>query len=358
MGMSKETWHLRFAITGKCNFRCQYCNIHGKTQFLQDLAFKEVKEILEAVKLNGIDRVHFTGGEPFLRNDMLDIMATAKKIGFSEQVVTTNGFNLYKIIDQAIEHGLTRAIISLDTMSQKRNLEITQRDKFEDTIKSIKAATQKLETTTKISCVTMKSTLKEIPKFIEFIKKANSNPNNKGELALKLNQFHPDNEAQLYSKGQKYWADEYVDEKDIIATLGKIGKLQAVESNETEGDNPSYQYYEIGNTGVKVGILAMMSWGFPCGKCHKLRIQPSGYVKVCKNYKKSPVLAGLSLEQKTKIISEWKHYRDNILDIAKPNRIHYDSQLGEERWGKVGKPKEAKFFFDLIQKQKTAQPIT
>lgn len=347
-----KDWHLRFAITGKCNFRCKYCNTQGKTEFLQDMPFEEVKQILQATYANGVKRVHFTGGEPFIRKDILEILKTAKDIGYKEQIVTTNGHNLYKIIDQAIANGLTRAIISLDTLNPKRNLEITQRECFSDTIKSIEVATAKLSSTTKISCVTMKSTLKEIPQFIEFIKKINQKPGNKGMLSLKLNQFHPDNAAQLYEEGQKFWANEYVGEKEILESLEKIGKLAPVKENDIEGDNPSYKYYGVGDTGVIVGVLAMMSWGFPCGKCHKLRVQPSGYVKVCKNYKKSPPLVGLSLGKKGEIIREWMDYRGNVLDKEKPNRIHYDPQLGEERWGQVGKPKDSNFFLSLLKQNK------
>ncbi|MCK4730123.1 MAG: radical SAM protein [Candidatus Aenigmarchaeota archaeon] len=343
-----DKWHLRFAITGRCNFRCKYCNMHGKTSYIEDMPLHEVKEILQGAYANGIRRVHFTGGEPFIRKDFLKILAIAKDVGFNDEIVTTNGFMLHKVLDRCIENGLTRAIISLDSMSDERNTNITGVNFFKETKKSIEAATEKLSSTTKVSCVTMKSMLKELPEFIQYIQEINKREN-AGKLILKLNQFHPDNEAQLHKEGQDYWVKEYVSDKEIFSALGKFGELKRI--SNMVGDNPSYQYYTVGNTGVIVGVLCMMSWNFPCGKCFKLRAQPSGKIMVCKNYQKSPGLIGKTLKEKTRIISDWMNYRELKIDKEMPNRIHYNSQLGEERWGKVDNPKSKNFFINYLKKE-------
>lgn len=196
----------------------------------------------------------------------------------------------------------------------------------------------------------MKSTLKELPDIIDYVRRINIK--GQGQVILKLNQFHPDNEAQLYKDGQIFFKDEFVEESEILAALSKIGKLKKLKIGDVSGNNPSYRYYLVENIGVIVGILAMMSWNFPCGRCYKLRVQPSGYVMTCKNYKKSPSLRGLAYEEKKKIIYNWMYNREFIIDKEKPNRVHYYEQLGEERWGKVGSPKKKDFFYDLLKKDK------
>jgi GTP 3',8-cyclase len=343
----KKDWHLRFAITGNCNFRCKYCNPKGKTHYKSDMPFEEVKEILQATYNNGVDRVHYTGGEPFLRPDFIKILELAKEIGFKEQVVTTNGFNLYRIINDAKKADLTRAIISMDTVNPEKFKEITGTNFFENTVKSVIKSAEILESPTKISCVTMKDTLEEMDSIIEFASEINNYKKNKGKVIIKFNQFHPDNVSQLEKSGQEFFSKKYVTDKEMINELKKIGDLTPIK--DVDGDNPSYRYYKIHGKNVIVGILAMMSWNFPCGRCRKLRVQPSGKVMVCKNYPKSPSLLGKSLGEKEQIIKDYIHYRDVILDKEKPNRIHYYDQLGEERWGAVGKGMSKEKFYEMVK---------
>lgn len=344
-------WHLRFAVSGICNFRCKYCNASGKSKYGLGISLSEIKEILRAVYELGIKKVHYTGGEPFLRTDFLDIVKYANELGFEEQIVTTNGFNLHKVIDDFIKHGLSRVIISLDTLSPEKFKQITGVNYFEDVKKSIASSVEKLPSLTKISCVTMGSNLKEIPDFIRYIEQINSNSANKGQLALKLNQFHPDNEAQLNKDGQDFWVKEFVSDENILKELKKIGDLKEINRSEVSGDNPSYRYYYVGEQKTIVGVLAMMSWNFPCGRCHKLRLQPSGYIITCKNYDKSPSLIGKTFDEKKQIISDWIEYREHKIDKINPKRIHYYENLGEERWGNFGKPKVVSFFKNLIEEK-------
>ena len=176
----------------------------------------------------------------------------------------------------------------------------------------------------------------------------NKNPINKGKLIIKLNQFFPCNPQQLTPEGQKFWRNEYVSEEKIKKILEKIGKLKPISRTEVEGDNPSYQYYIIKNTGVIVGLLALFSWIYPCGRCYKLRIMPSGKLSICLNDQNTYYLAGETLENKMEIIKKAMLYRER-LDILSPNRKHYRAQLGEIRFGKIGNPIPMKRFYKIIE---------
>jgi len=133
-----EKWHLRMAITSNCNFRCIYCNPYGIKSILDLLSKEEVAEILQAAYNCGITRVHWTGGEPTIRKDFTELVKIAKKIGFSKQIITTNGYRLHKILDELIENGLTRVIISLDTLHPERNKFITGRSFFMKLLRVLK----------------------------------------------------------------------------------------------------------------------------------------------------------------------------------------------------------------------------
>ncbi len=342
-------WHLRFAVTARCNFRCRYClpaNIQIPTK---DPCFPDMVEILQAAYNNGIRRVHWTGGEPTIRKVFIDLVNAAKEIGFTQQIVTTNGSGLWKNLDELVANGLTRVIVSIDTLDAERNEFITRAKHFENTLKSLETSVMQLSTLTKMSVVTMKSTLKELEGFIALAQTLNHKY--PGEVAVKLNQFFPSNPAQLSKEGQRFWREEFATEAEIMAALNNIGSLKPISRDSVEGDNPTYQYYLVGDTDVKVAVLALFSWRFPCGGCWKLRVSPQGIATICINQKDPPNIWGKTLDEKTKILGELMAYRESPkLSADYPNRKHYRAQLGEMRFDKVaGCPRGIEFFYSLLQ---------
>ena len=68
-----DPYKLTFAITYRCNSRCRHCNI-WKLRPKNELKLDEIEEF---VKKNNFFRwVNLTGGEPFLRKDLVDIIQT------------------------------------------------------------------------------------------------------------------------------------------------------------------------------------------------------------------------------------------------------------------------------------------
>ena len=349
----RRSWNLRIGLTSRCNIRCKYCLPAGPQGVITQATFGELTEVLRAGYEVGIRRVHYTGGEPTVRRDFLDILAAARDIGYTQQIVTTNGYRLHRIIGPAAANGLTRAIISLDTLDEQQNVFITRANFFSDTLRSIESAVETLPTLTKISCVTMRSTLRELPRFVALAHDLN-NRGQEGRLAIKLNQFFPSNPAQLSDEGEEFWRSEFVDEDVILHALAQAGELRPIRRSSVEGDNPSYNYYEIGDTGVKVAVLAMFSWDYPCGGCRKLRISPQGLATICISQKNPPVLWGMPYEEKLQTITRLTDYRDSEqFDMDFPGRRHYRPQLGELRFDKVvGPQKEIVHFREILTRDK------
>lgn len=348
----RRSWNLRIGLTSRCNIRCRYCLPAGAQSVIVQATFEDLVEVLRASYEVGIRRVHYTGGEPTVRRDFLDILKVATEIGFTQQIVTTNGYRLHHFIEKAIDNGLTRAIISLDTLDEQQNLFITRAHFLKDTVRSVERAVELLPTMTKISCVTMRSTLDELPKFVTWAQDLNSR-GGPGQLAIKLNQFFPSNPAQLSDEGEDFWKNEFVDEEKILEALARIGELKPIRREKIEGDNPSYNYYEIGDTGVKVAVLAMFTWDYPCGGCKKLRISPQGLATICISQKNPPVLWGMSYEEKLETIKYLTDYRESLqFDVDFPNRRHYRPQLGELRFDKVvGPKKEIVHFREILTRE-------
>lgn len=69
-------YKLNYAITYKCNSRCRTCGIWRRQQ-AGELALREVREF--ARKNNSFRWIELTGGEPFLRGDIVEIVKAFKE---------------------------------------------------------------------------------------------------------------------------------------------------------------------------------------------------------------------------------------------------------------------------------------
>lgn len=99
--------NLRFGITSRCNIRCRYCLPEGPQGVIVQPSLAEAVEVLQAAHDLGFRRVHYTGGEPTVRRDFVDILSAARDIGYEQQIVTTNGYRLHGFIEEAVEAGLS-----------------------------------------------------------------------------------------------------------------------------------------------------------------------------------------------------------------------------------------------------------
>ncbi|MFX1325500.1 MAG: radical SAM protein, partial [Promethearchaeota archaeon] len=90
--MLKEKSVLLFELTTYCNLNCAHC--FGNKSNNNILLFSQIKRLLENATSYGIKDLILTGGEPFLRGDIFDIIHHAKKCGIENIGITTNGLLL------------------------------------------------------------------------------------------------------------------------------------------------------------------------------------------------------------------------------------------------------------------------
>lgn len=342
-----EDWHLRFGITSNCNFRCSYCNSHNIHS--EDMIDKDIKEILEAAISNGINRIHWTGGEPLLKNTICDYMKYAKKLGYKEQSMTTNGFFLEQKAKDLKDSGISRINVSLDTMDEVKFKNIVGVDSLKKVIAGIEKMLEITECLIKINMVVMKDNINEVTDFINYAIRQNKKYG-KERIIVRFLQFFPCNPNQLEKDGQQFWVNEYITEVNILDEIKKMGEIKEISRKEISGDNPSMRYYRVGDN-VTVGILAMFSWKYPCGSCHKLRISPQGNATICLNDKTTVKIIGTPLEYKKKIIKQMINRRENV--VAKDvTRKHFRNNLGEFRFGKNKKNANIEDFYEMLRKGK------
>jgi radical SAM protein with 4Fe4S-binding SPASM domain len=74
-------------LTYRCNLRCYYCYQKSFTR-TTEMSPKKWSSIINQLADNGTLYLTFTGGEPFVRKDFLDIVETARKLDFGVSIIT------------------------------------------------------------------------------------------------------------------------------------------------------------------------------------------------------------------------------------------------------------------------------
>ena len=101
---------LELALDHRCNLRCLGCrSCHDGPDTKQRLTTRDAAAWLRAGREHGVDRLWLGGGEPTLRDDLLVIVREARRVGYRDVVVQTNGVRLAypKYRDALVAAGVT-----------------------------------------------------------------------------------------------------------------------------------------------------------------------------------------------------------------------------------------------------------
>ncbi len=112
---------LQLCFSFRCNLKCKMCNIQEKYEKLRysgqdcELSFETIIDLIGQASDMGIKQLFLLGGEPFLREDLFDIIKFAHSHKM-KTLVFTNGTLLGndEIIDRILESRLEELTISID----------------------------------------------------------------------------------------------------------------------------------------------------------------------------------------------------------------------------------------------------
>ncbi len=120
---------LRLSVTQRCNLDCPYCHKEGQPTSKKEMTLGEIERIIKDAKEIGIKKIKVTGGEPLVRNDIMEIIKIIKKYDFEDISLVTNGFLLARYAKDLKEAGLDRLNIGCDSLNSnillknKKNIE-------------------------------------------------------------------------------------------------------------------------------------------------------------------------------------------------------------------------------------------
>ena len=260
--------YVRLSVTDRCDLRCVYC-MPEKMKFVprtQLLTLEEMESVGRAFIRLGVDKIRITGGEPLVRQNILQLFRNLGATdGLRDLTLTTNGTQLVKYARPLREAGVTRINISLDTLDEHRFRSMTRVGELQKTLDGIDAAIAAGFRQIKLNTVVMKNhNHDEILDLVNFCIGRGIDISFIEEMPLGRNDHH-DRAVAYYSSDQ------------ILEDLGRHFEL--VPSTMTTA-GPTRYYRLTGHDNTRVGFISPHSHNF-CESCNRVRVTAEGRLLLC-----------------------------------------------------------------------------
>ena len=246
---------LRIGATDLCNNDCIFCH-PPKVKAKNVLTTEQILEIAQIIYDNyKLKTIHFTGGEPLLRRDIVDLVKGCQKItnGEIEMAMTTNAQLLPEKIEALADAGIKRLNVSLHSINPEKYQQLGM-TKARDLGIKVKA-----------NCIVIKgitdTDMGEITSYCW----------NEGIIPrfLELGLYGP--VAEWFTKDQQMPHDE------ILAKMNDL--YGPFKLDPTRRGNGPTKYY-VNDKGQLFGIVHNQSSNL-CVGCDRFRLSSTGLLKAC-----------------------------------------------------------------------------
>lgn len=259
--------YLRLSLTDACNFRCVYClpNGYKKNPAEEDvLSLSEIRHLGQAFAEMGTKKIRLTGGEPTLRNDILDISRTLRDIPGIEQVaLSTNGFRLKELAPKLREAGISSVNVSLDTLDETKFREITGSRQLSHILEGIEALLEAGFPLVKINAVLMKDwNSTDLESFLQWIRHK--------PLVVRFIELMRTGDNKALFEARHVSASQM---RDYLLKTGWNKK------NRSDVDGPAEEFTHSDYQG-RMGLIAPYAKDF-CATCNRLRVTSRGGLRLC-----------------------------------------------------------------------------
>jgi cyclic pyranopterin phosphate synthase len=259
--------YLRLSVIEACNFRCSYClpaGYHAIPGRPKALEADEIARLLRAFAAVGMRKLRLTGGEPSLRKDLPEIIATAAGIpGLGKIALTTNGTVLDRHVARWRDAGLTHLNVSVDALEPARFAAITGHDRLPEVLAGIERALALGFTAVKLNAVLLRGLNDDQwPRWLDYLR----------ERPVTVRFI----ELMRTGDNRDYFERHHLRAEALERTL-EDGGWRALPRAADAG--PAREYAHPGHAG-RVGVIAPYSKDF-CAGCNRLRVTATGDLRLC-----------------------------------------------------------------------------
>ncbi len=262
---------LRISITDRCNYKCVYCRTGNEGALYGDLPFADYLRMARVLVGIGIAKVRLTGGEPLLRNGVVEFVRELAKLRPANRngdtldiAMTTNGHLLADLAQPLKDAGLTRVTVSMDAVDPDRFAHITRvPNGYDHVLAGIRAARRAGLWPLKVNCVLMRGFNEDqIIPFGMFAREEG--------VTVRFIEFMPLEEGRTWAPSTVVTLDE------ILARMAEYRPLVEIPHGRSE----TARRYRFDDGVGEIGIIAPVSHPF-CGHCSRIRITSDGKIRTC-----------------------------------------------------------------------------
>lgn len=286
---------LRISVTDRCNYRCIYCMPESGVPWLpksEILTFEEIAQVAKAaLEVHGIRRFKLTGGEPTVRNGLVDLVALLKRIdGIEDLSLTTNGQRLAELAKPLRDAGLDRVTVSIDSLDPLKFRRITRTGNLSAVLNGLDRAEAVGFDAIKINCVTMRGTNgDELADFARLTMQR--------RITVRFIEYMPLGDAAIMNHpfdgqmriGPAAGCDSQLRHENALVTESEardrieseLGPLRPVDRRNEPGVGPATVWaLALGRPLGRIGFISAMSAPF-CAACNRLRLTADGLLRSC-----------------------------------------------------------------------------
>ncbi len=128
-------------VTQRCNLNCAGCySLDAQRNALADAPLPAIKHAIDELAASGVMRLVISGGEPFLREDLPEIVEHAKRsCGIASVTVLSNGTCMSDAALERLAPNVECVSVSFDGCSSEAPAYIRQEQRFDELVSAVRA---------------------------------------------------------------------------------------------------------------------------------------------------------------------------------------------------------------------------
>ena len=229
------------------------------------MSYEEILKVIIAGTECGIRKVRLTGGEPLVRKNFVQFVASVCRIPELEDVsITTNGVFLKERAKEIFDAGVYRINISIDTLNRLKYAKITGYNCFDAVWEGISEAEAVGFSPIKLNVVAIRGLNDD-----EFLPLA--------ELSVKKPYHVRFIEYMSIGHDSRWKPEKYISSDEIKSKLKSIGNLHRIPRASLDGPSERYRFESAKG---EIGFISVLSHNF-CPACNRLRLTADGKLRPC-----------------------------------------------------------------------------
>jgi mycofactocin biosynthetic radical S-adenosylmethionine protein MftC len=267
MGLSAPV-NVTWEVTYKCNLACIHCVSDSGRKRRGELTTAQCLQVIDTMSSMKVFQFNIGGGEPFMREDFLDLMDYAHEKGVVT-CISTNGTLITNEVAERLDNMLVYVQVSLDGATPASNDAIRGKGSFRKAITALECLRER-NIEVSVNTVLTKLSFPELDQLKELAASFGAK--------LRVSRFRPS------GRGKKNWSQLNVSMKQMLSFSDWLSRNMGVSTGDS--------FFSVSHENRRSLGLNM------CGAC-KLTccVSPLGEVYPCAFLQEKEFLAGKLPEQ-------------------------------------------------------------